>query len=67
MSVMPATTSVLRAREEENHSPARGTRRTNRQGSHPLVVTGMSSTIVIGSYLQSGTTRCLPKQGIITA
>ena len=27
----------------------------------------MSSTIVTGSYKQSGTTRCLPKQGIITA
>ena len=27
----------------------------------------MSSTIVAGSYRQSGTTRCLPKQGIISA
>ena len=27
----------------------------------------MSSTIVTGSYRQSGTTRCLPKQGIISA
>ena len=43
------------------------TRRTIRQGSRPSVVTGMSSTIVIWSYLQSGTTRCLHKQGNITA
>ena len=27
----------------------------------------MSSTRVTGSYRQSGTTRCLPKQGIISA
>ena len=27
----------------------------------------MSSTIVTGSYRQSDTTRCLPKQGIISA
>ena len=27
----------------------------------------MSSTIVTGSYRQSGTIRCLPKQGIISA
>ena len=65
-SVMSATTSVPRVRDEENHFPARWMRRTNRQSSHPSVVTGMSSTIVTGSYWQSGITRCLPKQGIIT-
>ena len=43
------------------------TRRTNRQSSRPLVVTGMSSTKVTGSYRQSCTSRCLHKQWIITA
>jgi len=42
-------------------------RRTNRQGSRPSVVTGMSSTIVTRSYWQSCTSRCLHKQWIITA
>ena len=42
-------------------------RRTNRQSSRPSVATGKSSTIVTGSYRQSGTKRCLPKQGIISA
>ena len=65
--VMSAITLVPRARDEENHFPARWTRQTNRQSSRPSVVTGMSSTIVTGSYRQSGTTRCLPKQGIICA
>ena len=37
------------------------TRQTNRQGSRPSMITGMSSTIVTGSYWQSGTTRCLHK------
>ena len=43
------------------------TRRTNRQSSHPSVVTGMSSTKVTGSYWQNCTMRCLPKQENITA
>ena len=43
------------------------TRRTYRQISRPSVVTGKSSIIVTGSYWQSGTTMCLPKQEIITA
>ena len=43
------------------------TRRTNRQSSRPSVVTEMLSTIVTGSYWQGCTTRCLPKQGIITS
>ena len=43
------------------------TRRTNRQSSHPSMVTAMSSTIVIGSYWHSGTPWCLHKQGNITA
>ena len=37
------------------------TRRTNRQSSRLSVVTGMSSTIVTGSYWQSCTPRCLHK------
>ena len=49
-SVMSATTSIPRARDEENHFPARWTRQANRQGSRPSVATGMSSTIVTGSY-----------------
>ena len=64
---MLVTTSVPRARDEENHFLLVETRRTNRQSSRPSMVTGMSSTIVTGSYRQSGTTRCLPKQGIISA
>ena len=50
LSVMSATTSVPRARDEENHFPARWTRWANRQSSRPSVVTGISSTIVTGSY-----------------
>ena len=50
LSIMSATTSIPRARDEENYFPARSTRRTNRQSSHPSVVTGMSSTIKTGSY-----------------
>ena len=65
MSIMLATTLVPRARDEENHFPARWTRRTNRQSSRPSVVTGMSSTIVTGSYWQSCTPRCLRKQKIL--
>ena len=67
LSVMSATTSVPRARDEENHFPARWTRRTNRQSSRPSVVTGMSSTIVTRSYWQSCISRHLHKQRIITA
>ena len=37
------------------------TRRTNRQSSRPSVVTGMSRTIVTGSYWQICTPRCLHK------
>ena len=44
--------SVPRARDEKNHSPARWMRRTNRQSSRPSVATGKSSTIVTGSYWQ---------------
>ena len=50
LSAMSATMLVPRARDEENHFPARWTRRANRQGSRPSVVTGISSTIVTGSY-----------------
>ena len=64
---MLTTSLVPRARDEENHFPARWTRRTNRQSSRTSVANGMSSTIVTGSYWQSGTTRCLHKQGNITA
>ena len=39
-----STTSVPRARDEENHFPARWTRRAIRQSSCPSVATGMSST-----------------------
>ena len=67
LSIMSATTSVPRARDEENHFPARKTRGTNRQSSRPSVVTEMSSTMVTGSYWPSCTLRYLPKQGIITA
>ena len=65
--IMSATTSVPRARDEENHFPARRTRRTNRQGSRPSVATEMSSTIVTGSCWQNCTPRCLHKQENITA
>ena len=64
-SVFSATTSVPRARDEENHFPARWTRRTNRQSSRPSAVTGMSSTKITGSYWQNCTPRCLHKQGIL--
>ena len=67
LSAMSATMSVPRSGNEENHFSARWTRRTNWQSSHPYVVTGMSSIIETGSYRQSDTTRCLPKQGIISA
>ena len=49
LSVMSATTSIPRARDEENHFPAHRTRRTIRQGSRPSVAIGMSSTMVTGS------------------
>ena len=49
LSAMSATTSIPRARDEENHFPAVEMRRANRQGSSPSVATGMSSTIVTGS------------------
>ena len=42
------------------------TRRTNRQSSRPSVVTGISSTIVTGSYRHDCTPRCLHKQKNIT-
>ena len=56
MSVMSVTTWVPRARDEENHFPARWTRRANRQSSRPSVATGMSSTTVTGSCWQNCTT-----------
>ena len=62
LSVMSTATSIPRARDEENHFHARWMRRTNRQSSRPLVVTGMSSTKAIGSYWQNCTPRCLRKQ-----
>ena len=67
LSIMSATTSVPRARGEENYFPARWTRRTNRQSSRPSVATGMSSAIVTGSLWQSCKPRCFHKQGIISA
>ena len=50
LSIMSATTSIPRARDEENYFPARWTRRTNRQSSRPSVATEMSSTLETGSY-----------------
>ena len=47
--------SVPRARDEENHSPARWTRRAVRQSSRPSVVTEMSSTVETGSHWQNCT------------
>ena len=38
LSAMLATALVPRAGDEENHFPARGARRTNRQGSRPPVL-----------------------------
>ena len=67
LSAMSATTSIPRARDEQNHFPTCWMRQTMRPGSRPSVATRMSSTIVTGSYWHSGTSRCLPKQGIISA
>ena len=50
LSVMLATTSVPRARNQENRFPARKARRTNRQSSRPSVVTEMSSITITESY-----------------
>ena len=41
---------VPKARDEENHFPARWMRRTNRKSSRPSVVTGMSTAIITRSY-----------------